>query len=68
MISKELTLGAVNSSSRETYSCDEIKTQQTAETILETKTTKPLTSNGALLVLVELAFDKAQHQAGLSHR
>lgn len=26
-----------------------------------------LTSDGALLVLVELAFDKAQHQAGLSH-
>ena len=27
-----------------------------------------LTSDGALLVLVELAFDKAQHQAGLPHR
>lgn len=27
-----------------------------------------LTSDGALLVLMELAFDKAQHQAGLSHR
>lgn len=26
-----------------------------------------LTSDGALLVLVELAFDEAQHQAGLSH-
>lgn len=26
-----------------------------------------LTSDGALLVLVELAFDKAQHQAGLAH-
>lgn len=28
---------------------------------------KLLTSDGALLVLVELAFDEAQHQAGLSH-
>lgn len=28
----------------------------------------PLTSNGALLVLVELALHKAQHQTGLAHR
>lgn len=26
-----------------------------------------LTSNGALLILVELAFDETQHQAGLAH-
>lgn len=48
-------------------SCDDIKTQRTAETILEIKN-KAITSDGAFLVLVELAFDKAQHQAGLSHR
>lgn len=27
-----------------------------------------LTSDGALLELMKLAFDKAQHQAGLAHR
>lgn len=44
------------------------ETEQTAENpTRQEKTPSPLTSDGALLVLVELAFDEAQHQAGLSH-
>lgn len=36
-------------------------------TIITPRGPAALTSDGALLVLVELAFDEAQHQAGLSH-
>lgn len=36
-------------------------------TIITSRGPAALTSDGALLVLVELAFDEAQHQAGLSH-
>lgn len=36
--------------------------------MLEIEKEKPFTSDGALLVFMELAFDKAQHQAGLPHR